>query len=76
MPKEPAAAPQPDASDPMFKPPLKPRRGLFYLFMGLFVLWLLALVAMFLTTVYPHPETDVHRRTGHVAPPPPAATDQ
>jgi hypothetical protein len=75
MPKDPAAAdPQPDTPNSTFKPPLKPRRGLFYLFMGLFVLWLLALVAMFLTTVYPHPETDIHRRASHT--PSPTATDQ
>lgn len=54
---------QPQAS-PEFKPPLKPRKGLFYLFLGLFILWLLALVVMFVVTVYPHPAVDPHRRAG------------
>ena len=50
--------------EPMSFPALRPRRGMFYLFMGLFILWLLILAVMFVTTVYPHPETDPHRRAG------------
>jgi hypothetical protein len=44
--------------------PLRPRWGLFYVLMGAFVLWLVFLGVMFLTTVYPHPEVDPHRRVG------------
>lgn len=50
------------AADSQFKPPFKPRPGLFYLLFGLFVLWLVVLVVMFVTTVYPHPQVDPHRR--------------
>jgi hypothetical protein len=68
---------KPQASpDPGFKPPLKPRKGLFYLFLALFVLWLLALVIMFVTTVYPHPELDPHRRAGTTPTPPANPTDK
>ncbi|HZZ43026.1 MAG TPA: hypothetical protein VFE58_08815 [Tepidisphaeraceae bacterium] len=32
--------------------------------MGLFILWCGFVLWMFLSTVYPHPELDVHRRAG------------
>ena len=44
--KEPVAA-------PVFKPPLKPRRGLFYALLGVLALWIVALVILYVRTVYP-----------------------
>jgi hypothetical protein len=38
---------------PEFKPPLKPRRGLFYALLGLLAVWIAVLVVMYFTTVYP-----------------------
>ena len=38
---------------PAFKPPLRPRRGLFIALLGLLVLWIVALVILYVRTVYP-----------------------
>ena len=38
---------------PVFKPPLKPRRGLFVGLLGLLALWIVALVILYVRTVYP-----------------------
>ncbi len=38
---------------PAFKPPLRPRRGLFVALLGLLVLWIVALVILYVRTVYP-----------------------
>jgi hypothetical protein len=38
---------------PVFKPPLKPRRGLFYALLGVLALWIVALVILYVKTVYP-----------------------
>jgi len=34
--------------------PMRPRKGLFLALMALFFLWVAAMLAMYLTTVYPH----------------------
>jgi hypothetical protein len=59
---EPTAGSHKTDAEVTFLAPLKPRRGLFYLCLGLVLAWCLVLVGMFLTTVYPHPEIDPHRR--------------
>jgi hypothetical protein len=46
----PAATGQPDATPPA---PLRPRRGLFAALLVVLVLWVVFLVVMYLTTVYP-----------------------
>jgi hypothetical protein len=38
---------------PAFKPPLKPRRGLFVALLGFLALWVIALVILYVRTVYP-----------------------
>jgi hypothetical protein len=38
---------------PVFKPPLRPRRRLFYILLGLLALWSVALVILYVRTVYP-----------------------
>jgi uncharacterized SAM-binding protein YcdF (DUF218 family) len=48
---------------PAFKPPLRPRRGLFYGLLGLLVLWVVALVILYVRTVYP-----THNQQQHAAP--------
>ena len=37
----------------MFKPPLTPRPGLFYALLGVLALWIVALVILYVKTVYP-----------------------
>jgi hypothetical protein len=41
--------------------PFRPHRGLFFALLGIFILWLMGLVALYITTVY-H-KTDVHVRS-------------
>jgi len=41
------------ANAPEFKPPLKPRRGLFAALLALLGLWIVVLVVMYVRTVYP-----------------------
>ena len=38
---------------PEFKPPLRPRRGIFYALLALLALWITVLVVMYFRTVYP-----------------------
>jgi hypothetical protein len=38
---------------PAFKPPLKPRQGLFVALLGVLALWLVGLVILYVRTVYP-----------------------
>jgi hypothetical protein len=38
---------------PAFKPPFKPRRRIFYALLGLLALWIVALVILYVKTVYP-----------------------
>ena len=57
-----AGAPAPAAKQPDAKPqrvlppprPFTPRRGLFVVLMIVFAFWVAGLVAMYVTTVYPH----------------------
>ena len=37
-----------------FKPPLKPRRGLFVALLGVFAVWVGVLLTMYFVTVYPN----------------------
>lgn len=39
---------------PKFKAPLKPRPKLFYALMGVFALWIAALMTLYFVTVYPN----------------------
>ena len=64
---KPTPTPAPaEPSEPLVR--LKPRRGLFYLLLGIFILWIGFLVALYFTTVY-H-KTDVHEQIppGHAVP--------
>jgi hypothetical protein len=48
---------------PVFKPPLKPRRGLFFALLGALALWIIGLLVLYFVTVYP-------TRKEHEVPPP------
>ena len=56
-------APAPERPAPVFKAPLKPRRGLFYAMLGVFGVWVACLLVLYFTTVFPHrEETPPHER--------------
>ena len=40
-------------SAPVFRPPLRPRRRLFYGLLGVLALWIVALLILYFKTVYP-----------------------
>ena len=44
-----------------FKPPLKPRRGVFYALLGLFGVWVGLLLALYVVTVYPNRHQQVEQ---------------
>ena len=50
---------------PVFRAPLKPRKGLFYLLLGLVAVWVAGLLTTYCVTVYPN------RQPPAPAPPPP-----
>ena len=52
-PKKHAAARAGDATQAQFLPPPHPRRGLFAVLMGAMVLWVVFLLVLYFTTVYP-----------------------
>jgi hypothetical protein len=66
--KSPApAAPQPPTA-PVFKPPLKPRPGLFYALLGLVGVWVGVLLTLYFVTVYPARHRHVEPDPASVAP--------
>jgi hypothetical protein len=67
--KSPPKAKQPSAPDKPDEPliQLKPRRGLFFILLGVFILWIAFLLALYFTTVY-H-KTDVHEQRPPVVSP-------
>jgi hypothetical protein len=56
----------PPPSDPVVK--MKPHRGLFYLLLGLFFIWIAFLVTLYFTTVYHKTDVHVEHATTEVAP--------
>jgi hypothetical protein len=44
----------PQNAAPVFKAPLKARPKLFYAMLGIFGVWVVVLLTMYFTTVYPH----------------------
>jgi hypothetical protein len=56
--KDKSASPSAPKKPPVeFLPPLKPRRGLFFILAGVLVAWIVVLLTLYFTTVYPmrHP---------------------
>ena len=51
--RKPDKGEKPSLPAPVFKPPLKPRRGLFYALLGALALWIIALLVLYFLTVYP-----------------------
>ena len=51
--RKPAPGATEPQSAPVFKPPFRPRRGLFYALLGVLALWIVALVILYVKTVYP-----------------------
>ena len=51
--RSPATPSKSAAPAPTFKPPLKPRPRLFYALLGAVGAWIVVLLAMYFTTVYP-----------------------
>jgi hypothetical protein len=47
---------------PVFKPPLKPRRGLFYAMLGFVGVWVTTLLLLYFTTVFPHRNERPHHQ--------------
>jgi len=54
-----------------FKPPLKPRRGLFYALLGLLGVWVGVLLSLYFLTVYPNRHQHVEPSNAVQTPPSP-----